>query len=383
MTTIQILEKLVSFDVLGGQSNLSIINWINDYLQQFGLKTTLVPNSDNSKANIHCQIGTNTDGGVILSGHTDVVPVAGQNWETNPFELVDKGNGKLYGRGSCDMKGFVASCLALVPKLVKAELKRPIYLAFSYDEEVGCIGAPSLAKSIKETYTEKPMYAIIGEPSEMETIIAHKGQNILDIYVNGKAGHSSTIMSGVSAIHVATELIQHLQKMMMIYANTIVDNRFSSPSSTLHIGEIEGGIAPNVIADKVRFSLDVRFIPKQTYEEIIDEISDYFKSIEKKYQQVFSDFKIEMKERHPYVKGLNTDKDSSIVSFVQQLTRKNSIHTANYGTEAGIFQSEGFESIICGPGSINQAHQANEFIEKSELIACDKMLERLVEELSK
>jgi acetylornithine deacetylase len=233
-----ILSKLVSFPALGGESTLDIIQWIKDYLTSLGVTTTLVPNEEGNKKALHCRIGPAIDGGVILSGHTDVVPVAGQAWDTNPFELTDKGDGKLYGRGTCDMKGFLACCLKGVPDMVKANLQRPIYLAFSYDEEVGCLGAPALIEDIAKTYTERPKYAIIGEPSSMQPIIGQKGMYVFDTYVNGSAGHSSRIRQEVSAIHEATRLILWLEDQMNeLVAEKRIDKRFNPPHTSIHIGQ--------------------------------------------------------------------------------------------------------------------------------------------------
>ncbi|MEL6974933.1 MAG: M20/M25/M40 family metallo-hydrolase, partial [Bacteroidota bacterium] len=262
MTVEQILAKLVSFPVLGGESNLSIIEWIEAYITSYGIEVHLVPNEEGNKASLHCRIGPAVDGGVILSGHTDVVPVEGQAWTTDPFILTDKGDGKLYGRGSCDMKGFIACCLAALPQMVAAELKTPIYFAFSYDEEVGCLAAPELARAINNDYIETPKYAIIGEPSLMEPIVGQKGIYILKTHVNGSAGHSSRIKQEVSAIHETMRLILWLEnKMDALIAEERLDNRFHPPHSTIHIGLVKGGIAPNVIADKASFFWDLRTIP--------------------------------------------------------------------------------------------------------------------------
>ncbi|MEO0900619.1 MAG: M20/M25/M40 family metallo-hydrolase, partial [Bacteroidota bacterium] len=245
MTVEKHLEKLVSFPVLGGESNMSIILWIKEYIESFGIETYLVPNEEGNKASLHCRIGPAVDGGVILSGHSDVVPVEGQEWTTDPFILTDKGDGKLYGRGSCDMKGFIACCLAALPQMVQADLKKPIYFAFSYDEEIGCLAAPELARAINEHYTETPKYAIIGEPSMMEPIVGQKGIYILETYVNGSAGHSSRIKQEVSAIHESMRLILWLEsKMNQLISDKQLDERFHPPHSTIHIGLVNGGIAP-------------------------------------------------------------------------------------------------------------------------------------------
>ncbi|MEZ4984562.1 MAG: M20/M25/M40 family metallo-hydrolase [Saprospiraceae bacterium] len=227
MTAKEILSQLVSFPVLGGESNLTIISWIGDYLQSFGVDYQLVPNPEGTKASLHARIGPAVDGGIILSGHTDVVPVEGQDWHTDPFQLIEK-DGKLYARGSCDMKGFLACVLAVVPQMVKTTLTTPIYLAFSYDEEVGCVAAPELITAIKAYYSERPRYAIIGEPSELQPVVGQKGICVYKTTVWGSAGHSSRIRTEVSAIHEAARLVGWLeQKMNNLVATGHVDDRFS------------------------------------------------------------------------------------------------------------------------------------------------------------
>ena len=384
MTTEDILRKLVSFPVLGGDSNLSIINWIKDYIESYDIETTLQWNDKGDKASLHCRIGPAVDGGVILSGHTDVVPVEGQEWDTDPFELVDKGDGKLYGRGACDMKGFVATCLAILPELVKAQLTKPIYFAFSYDEEIGCLAGPLLAEHIKSTYTETPKYAIIGEPSLMEPIVGQKGIYILETYVEGSAGHSSRIKQEVSAIHESVRLVLWLENKMneLIDAGRL-DDRFSPPHTSLHIGQIHGGIAPNVIADKAHFYWDIRTIPMDNTESIIEEFETHCRKTEAKLQDVFPGFKIKTIENHPPVPPLDTAETDDVVALVQKITGNSKLNTVAYASEAGQFANAGFQSIICGPGSIAQAHRPNEFIEKEQLEKGIEMLRKLITEMSK
>lgn len=384
MTVEEILAKLVSFPVLGGENNLSILNWINTYIQSFGIKTTLVPNEENTKASLHCRMGPAVDGGIILSGHTDVVPVKGQNWDSDPFVLTDKNDGKLYGRGSCDMKGFLACCLAILPELVKADLKKPIYFAFSYDEEIGCLAAPELIAHLQNHYTEKPQFALIGEPSLMQPIVGHKGICLYDTTLNGSAGHSSGILKEVSAIHEATRLILWLEnKMKSLVASGSIDNRFTPPHSSLHVGVIKGGIAANVIANKVVFSWDARVIPKDNLQEIIQDFENYCREREQELQNMFPEFKIETKEQHPPVPPLDTKENQEIVSLLQKINSNSQLGTVAYAAEAGQFAQAGIESIVCGPGSIDQAHRANEFIAKSELEKCVKMLQKLIVVFSK
>ncbi|MDB4256923.1 M20/M25/M40 family metallo-hydrolase, partial [Flavobacteriaceae bacterium] len=279
MNVEDILAKLVHFPVLGGDSNLSIISWIKEYIESFGVTTTLVPNKEGTKASLHCRIGPAVDGGVILSGHTDVVPVKGQAWDTDPFTLVKK-DGKLFARGSADMKGYIACCLATLPTLTKADLKKPIYFAFSYDEEIGCLAAPELIEHIKKTYPENATYAIIGEPSSLEPVIGKKGVCYVQTEVNGSAGHSSGIHKEISAIHESTRLIIWLENKMKLLSQKKQDHRFEPPHSTLHVGQISGGVATNIVSDYTRFEWDVRVIPKDTIQTIFDDFFAFCKERE-------------------------------------------------------------------------------------------------------
>ncbi|WP_435625721.1 acetylornithine deacetylase [Flagellimonas sp.] len=383
MTVEKILEKLVSFPVLGGESNMTIILWIKEYIESFGIEVHLVPNEEGNKASLHCRIGPAVDGGVILSGHSDVVPVEGQEWTTDPFVLTDKGDGKLYGRGSCDMKGFLACCLAALPQMVEADLKKPIYFAFSYDEEIGCLAAPELARAINEHYSETPKYAIIGEPSLMEPIIGQKGIYILETYVNGSAGHSSRIKQEVSAIHESMRLILWLEnKMNQLIADKQLDERFHPPHSTIHIGLVNGGIAPNVIADKAHFYWDLRTIPKDDIQGIVNEFEAHCREREEELRKVFPDFSIKTVENHPPVPHLDTKAEDDVVELIKRISGNSKWDTVSYAAEAGQFADEGFQSAICGPGSIAQAHRADEFIAKDQLEKGVVMLENLVDELS-
>lgn len=383
MNATQILAKLVSFPVLGGQSNLSILNWIKEYIEEFGVATHIVPNEEGTRASLHCRVGPAVDGGVILSGHMDVVPVEGQDWDTDPFVLTDGGDGKLYARGSCDMKGFLACCLAALPEMVKAKLKTPIYFAFSYDEEIGCLSAPELIDHIKSTYNEKPKYAIIGEPSMMQPIVGQKGICVLETTVNGSAGHSSRIRQEVSAIHESARLIIWLEnKMNALVEAGRIDERFTPPHSSLHVGQINAGIAPNVIADKSLFKWDVRVIPQDVTEDIISEFEIYCRERESILKETFPGFEIKNVEHHPPVPPLDTAESDDIVPFIKSITPIQETGTVAYAAEAGQFSNGGFQSIICGPGSIAQAHRANEYIEIEQLELGVEMIKKLVVKLS-
>jgi len=382
MTIENILAKLVSFPVLGGESNLNIIHWIKEYIESYGIQTNLLPNEEGNKASLHCRIGPAVDGGVILSGHTDVVPVAGQEWTTDPFILTDKGDGKLYGRGSCDMKGFLACCLASLPEIIKADLKKPIYFAFSYDEEIGCLAGEDLAKEIKTFYKETPKYAIIGEPSLLEPIVGQKGIYIIETYVNGSAGHSSRIKQEVSAIHESMRLMLWLEnKMNQLIAEKRFDNRFHPPHSSIHIGQIQGGIAPNIIADKAHFYWDLRIIPMDKVETIVSEFETYCRERETELRKIFPDFTIKNIENHPAVPCLDTSNTADVVDLIKKISGNSKLNTVAYASEAGQFANEGFQTVICGPGSIEQAHRANEFISKEQLEKGMVMLQNLIQEL--
>lgn len=383
MNVQEILSKLVSFPVLGGQSNLSIIEFIKGYLEAYEVAYQLVPNEEGTKTSLHCRIGPAVDGGVILSGHTDVVPVKGQPWSTDPFELTDIGDDKLYARGSCDMKGFVACCLAAVPEMVKADLKKPVYFAFSYDEEIGCLAAPELAASIRTGYEETPQYAIIGEPTMMQPVVGQKGICIFKTTVSGSEGHSSRIKQEVSAIHESMRLILWLEnKMDSLIAAGKTDDRFTPNHTSIHIGKVEGGIAPNVIAQECTFYWDVRTIPGDTPEGIFEEFKAYCDEREQILRATFPGFNIATVPDHPAVPGLDTSADQPITSLIKELAARDDLGAVSYAAEAGQFADEGFEAVICGPGDIAQAHRANEFVHKAQLEQGVAFMHRLIKKLS-
>lgn len=383
MNAEEILAKLVSFPVLGGESNLSIIHWIKDYLAEHGVEGVLVPNEEGTKASLHCRIGPAVSGGTILSGHTDVVPVEGQDWSTEPFDIIDKGDGKLYSRGSCDMKGFIACCLAALPDMVKADLKKPIYFAFSYDEEIGCLSAPELVQAINDHYSEKAQFAIIGEPSMMIPTVGQKGICIFETTVTGSEGHSSRIKQEVSAIHESMRLILWLEeKMNSLIGAGRTDDRFTPNHTSIHIGNINGGIAPNVIAQECKFNWDVRTIPTETPQEIFAEFEAYCREREAELRKVFPGFSIVSHNFHPAVPGLDTHADQEIVTLTKKLAETSELDAVSYAAEAGQFAEGGFEAIICGPGDIAQAHRANEFVAREQLIRCVQFMHNLIQHSS-
>jgi acetylornithine deacetylase len=375
----QILKDLVAFEVLGGERNLDIIHYIKKYLDSYNVEYKLVPNPEGNKTSLTARIGPAVDGGIILSGHTDVVPVEGQDWVTNPFLLTEKGD-KLYARGSCDMKGFIACCLAMVPEFISINLSKPIYFAFSYDEEIGCLAGEELAASFHQNYTEKPKYAIIGEPSMMQPIVGHKGIIFMKTTVHGSAGHSSRIKTEVSAVHEAARLIVWLEDKMNALEER--DDRFTPNHSSIHVGMINGGIAPNVIADKCEFKWDVRNIPQNDINRIIEEFKMYCTEREIELKKKFPEARIAHEEIHPIVIYLDTPEDKSIIPLIKKIAPRQDLGTVAYAAEAGQFSQAGFESVICGPGDIAQAHRANEFVAIEQLELCIDMLEKLGKEMT-
>jgi acetylornithine deacetylase len=383
MTAQSILTDLISFPVLGGQPNLDLVNYIKEIFIKNNVAYTLVPNTEGTKASIHCRIGPSVDNGFILSGHMDVVPVAGQSWHTDPFILTEKPDGKLYGRGSCDMKAFLACCLVNIEKMCKANLKKPIYFAFSYDEEIGCVSAPELIDNILDRYTENPKYAIIGEPTLMQPIVGQKGICVYKTTVHGSEGHSSRIKQEVSAIHEASRLINWLDNKMdsLIQAGHI-DKRFTPPHTSIHVGKINGGVAPNVIANKCTFYWDVRNIPKDNIKDIENEFLAYCEERKEILKFINPNFNIELTYDHLAVPPLDTPEHLSIVPIIKKLSGISKTSTVAFAAEAGQFSNAGLEAVICGPGSIEQAHRANEFITKEQLKKGVKMISDLIDYLS-
>jgi len=378
----EMMEKLISFPSVSNVSNLPIINFIEEYLNSHGVECHRVYNPAGDKANLYANAGPAVDGGVILSGHTDVVPVVGQDWDTDPFKVVEK-DGKLYGRGTCDMKGFDAIALTAVPKALKRGIKRPIQIAMSYDEEVGCIGAPFMAAEMAKLMP-KASAAIIGEPSMMKAVSGHKGGLGIKTHVRGFEVHSSLQHIGVSAIHEAAKLIEWANQMNI--QNELLDrseatSMFTPPWTTVHVGTIEGGTANNITAKDCHFVMGFRVIPneratdwKQAYESKVREVEGAMKKIN-------PDSFIKLDAAHD-VPGLRPEDDGAAEALVRKLTGDNGQHVVSYGTEAGQFQAEGYSSIICGPGDIAQAHQKNEFITLEQFAAGENFMDQLIENLA-
>ena len=383
MTAPEILSHLVSFPVLGGESNLSVLRWIEDYLTSHEVDYTLVPNDAGDKAALHCRIGPAVDGGIILSGHMDVVPTEGQPWNTDPFELVRKGD-RYFARGSCDMKGFLACCLAAVPHFQRAGLTKPIYFAFSYDEEVGCRAGDIVAEAIRDHYAERPAGAIIGEPTMLQPMVGQKGIMVYTTVVHGSQGHSSRIREEVDAVHEAARLIVWLEdKMEALIKAGHLDDRFHPNHTSIHVGKIGGGSAFNIIANECRFDWDYRNIPRDDADAIFADFAAYCQEREAVCRERYPDFRIEHIPLHPPVPPLDTEEEAAIVDLIKDISGNANTGTVAYAAEAGQFSNAGFPSVICGPGDIAQAHRANEFVAVAQLEGCSEMLARLGTHLSK
>lgn len=377
----EMLEKLISFNTVSDRSNLDLIAFVEDYLSGYGIASVRVPDETGTKAALHARIGPARDGGVVLSGHTDVVPVAGQNWSQDPFSAWVS-DGKLYGRGSADMKGFAATVLAKVPDFIAADLERPIHIALSYDEEVGCFGAPPLVRDMLAK-GPRPEFVIVGEPTNMKIVTAHKGIAVFKTTVRGHPAHSSQLHRGVSAISAAAKLICWLDaRTSENKANADPDCAFVPPYTTLHSGVIKGGEAHNITAEHCEFTTDFRLLPGDSKQSWLDRYKAFIDTeVLPGMLAISAECAVSVTEL-AYVPGLSEEVDGPAETEVRGLTGDNARHVVVYATEGGIFQEHGLSTVVCGPGSIDQAHQADEFIELVELERCAAFLDRLMKRLS-
>ncbi|MCB8836339.1 acetylornithine deacetylase [Aurantimonas sp. VKM B-3413] len=376
------LGKLVGFPTVSSQSNLPLIDFAADYLASHGIVSHRVPNADGGKSNLWATIGPDVPGGVVLSGHTDVVPAEGQPWTSDPFTLTARGD-RLYGRGTTDMKGFLAITLALAPEMAAAGLQRPIHLALSYDEEVGCLGAPSMIREMRETIAP-PQAVIVGEPTKMQVVTGHKGVMGLEVHVRGKPVHSSVVHEGVSAIMVAARLITWLSERMetnrLAAGNAGGDSLFVPPYTTLHSGRIEGGTAHNITAKDCRFTVDIRTLPSERSGDYLAEFQAFAASLESEMQRVDPASGIDIVRRSD-TPACRREVQGEAEALARALTGDNAEHAVAYGTEAGQFQDEAFSTVVCGPGDMEQGHAPDEFITREQLAAGEAFQRRLIERL--
>jgi acetylornithine deacetylase len=380
MSTAELLARLVSFDTTSRNSNLPLIDFVRGYLDAHGVPYRISTDTTGQKANIHAIIGPQAAGGMALSGHVDTVPVDGQAWSADPFTLR-RANGKLYARGSCDMKGFVASCLAAVPDFLARKPEKPLHLFISYDEEVGCQGAERLIVDLTESGL-KPALCLVGEPSSMKPILAHKGKLNLNVRVRGKPGHSSEPGKGVNAIQAAGEAIAWVAaEARRLAKEGPFEDGFDPPHTSIHVGTMKGGVALNIIPENAEFFMEWRNIPGDDPERHLARMKAYIAAhIEPAMHAVDPNtgFSFEVTTRMP---GLALSADHELTAVVKQLTGSNATGKVSYGTEGGYYQNAGIATIVCGPGDIAQAHQPDEFVAQEQLDACDAFIRRLADRL--
>ncbi|MCQ8782075.1 acetylornithine deacetylase [Mangrovibrevibacter kandeliae] len=377
-TTRAILADLVGFDTTSRDSNLPLIAHVEAFLGRYGVESRRVYDETGAKANLWATIGPKDVPGLILSGHTDTVPVDGQDWASDPFGIEER-DGRLYGRGSCDMKGFLAAALAAVPSMVAADLARPIHLAFSYDEEVGCVGVKRLLEVLQDEPV-KPAFCIVGEPTLMQVVIGHKAKRSIRVTVRGRTCHSSLAPQGVNAVDYAALLIVRMREIARRLAEAgVVDAAYDVPYTTAHTGVVNGGTALNIVPDRCRLDCEFRVMPGEDADALVDELQAYARELEAEMQDVAPEAGIEV-DVFAGFPGLETAPEADVTVLAKRLAESNGHSKVAYGTEAGRFHAMlGVPTAIVGPGSIEQAHKADEYIEIAQLDACDRFMQRLVE----
>ena len=375
------LARLVGFPTVSRDSNLALIEDVQAYLAAHAIEAELTYDDAGTKANLHAVIGPQDVPGVMLSGHSDVVPVDGQDWTGDPFRLREA-DGKLYGRGAADMKGFLACALAAVPEMAKADLKVPIHLALSYDEEIGCIGVRRLIDQMSAAAV-KPAFCIVGEPTLMKPAIAHKGKTGMVCRCRGREAHSALAPTGLNAIYLANEMIAELRALqaeIIECGNT--DAGYQVPYSTIHVGTIAGGTALNIVPNFCEFKFEARTIGSDDPAMLVDRIQAIARSIVERYEVDFPEANIEVEVFNAYP-ALDTDAQSDVLAFVKSLTGANDHFKVSFGTEGGLFQQKlGMATVVCGPGSMDQGHKPDEFIALSQLEECDRFMGKLIARLT-
>ncbi len=386
LTSIDWLTRLIGFDTVSRHSNLALIKEVQGYCEQLGLSVNLTFNEAQNKANLFVTVpaGQNADvinGGLVLSGHTDVVPIDGQDWSSDPFKAIIRDD-KLYGRGACDMKGFIACALTLLPQAVKlsnsGRLSRPLHLALSFDEEVGCLGAPLILADLKARGIT-PDYCIVGEPTNMTVVVAHKGIAVYRCRVHGKSAHSSLTNKGVNAISYASRLVGYVDELAHeLSQRDDNDEAFDVPFSTMSVGTIKGGTATNIVPNLCEFTFDYRNLPHMTQEDVIKPIKAKIDDLTKQMQARAPETKIELLQEEG-VPAMTDNHNNELHKLIAALTGDDERHKVAYATEGGQFTNSGIPTIICGPGSIEQAHKADEFVKLSEIARCDGFLQKLLD----
>jgi len=380
MNSVEILERLISFPTVSRDPNLGLIDFVREFLAGCGIESRLYVDASGRKANLYASVGPQDRGGVLLSGHTDVVPVDGQAWSSDPFRLREQG-GRLFARGSADMKGFIACALRAAQLARKPELKLPLQLAFSYDEEVGCLGVRSLIAGMAG-WAHRPKFCIVGEPTLLRTAVGHKGKTAMRASCRGRAAHSARPAAGVNAIHMAVDFIGAVRaRQAQLEATGLRDPAYEVPYTTLHVGVIHGGSALNIVPDHCELELEIRNLAADDPQALVAALRADAAAVSVATRGG-PDCGIDLAISNEYP-GLETAPEAEIVGFVAALTGNRERIKVGFGSEAGLFSSQlGVPSIVCGPGSIEQAHKPDEFIALDQLARCDAMLDALLERLA-
>lgn len=373
--TERILRDLVAFDTTSAKSNLPLMAYVTQYLESHGVASRLIMDETGQKANLWATIGPEGDGGLILNGHTDCVPVEGEVWTSDPFTLTER-DGRLYGRGSADMKGFVASALAAVPDLLAAKLPRPVHLAFSHDEEIGCIGVRSLLREIAAN-GPRAACCIVGEPTSMQVVTGHKGGRAYRCHFTGLPVHSSLAPRGASAIEPAAELVLFIRDLAAELANGPQDEDFDLPHSTISAGLIEGGTAINIVAASCTVTFEFRNLAALDQESLFRRIeAEVLGPILTRARRNFPEAKATFEQIYEYP-AHDIPADADLVTRMKHVVGRNDHSKVAFGAEAGLFLRElGLPTVLCGPGSISVAHRPDEYVERSQLEACDRMIRK-------
>jgi acetylornithine deacetylase len=377
--SMDMLRRLVSMDTTSRNSNLELVDFVRDHLDRFGIASELVPDATGKKANLYATIGPDDRPGICLSGHTDVVPIDGQDWSTDPWAITEK-DGLLHGRGTCDMKGFVAIALTWVEAFARGDLKTPVHLLLSYDEEVGCVGVRGALARLKNAPI-KPKGVIIGEPTEMRVTTAHKGKKSVRCHVHGHECHSSLTPKGVNAIEYAAEVITHLKAMGRRMASEgPFDHAYDVPWTTVHTGIVHGGTALNIVPKDCRFDFEFRYLPGVDPEGLYADVRAFAETLTPEMKAITPDAGFTWSDISAFP-GLDTPETAEIVVLAKALAQANATVKVAFGTEAGLIQEAGMPAIVCGPGSIEQAHKPNEFVPLSQLTQCEAFMDRLLARL--
>lgn len=377
MQSIDILERLIAFETVSHLPNIALMEWVQGVLADAGVEATLIPDDSGTKANLYATIGPQDRAGVMLSGHTDVVPVEGQAWTRDPFRMT-RAEGRLYGRGTTDMKGFVAAALSAALVATKRPLKTPLHLAFSHDEEVGCLGVRSLIDML-EGAPVRPAMCIVGEPTAMQVATGHKGKTALRATATGREGHSALAPLSLNALHLGADFLNAVRDLQVeLMATGRHDGDYDVPYTTLHVGKMQGGVQVNIVPNNCTLDFEIRALAEDDPQALLANLRDRAEAIVAPLRAEFPEAAIKVEQLWAYP-GLGTPPDAEVVNFVKALTGANGTIKVAFGTEGGLFdQRLGIPTVICGPGSMAQGHKPDEFITEAQLASCDAMLTALL-----